>query len=146
MEVWFEPTKLSNKTTTQLLHSLLPSLVEWAGENTTKGWKVETNDREGYLTNYGHRKKTDLGKQNQFNLNNKITTNLAIGNSRQLAWLYQGQLLPDQPSGFPSRRDCICGQGKSHRCCLSGLLKNLLQGPSLPPKSLPLNWRHGFDG
>jgi len=41
---------------------------------------------------------------------------------RQPAWLHQGQVLPDQPSGLLWWSDCISGQGKNYGCHLSGLL------------------------
>ena len=44
------------------------------------------------------------------------------GDIRQPVWLHEGQVLPDQPSGIVQWNDYIGGQGKSYRCCLSGLL------------------------
>jgi len=42
---------------------------------------------------------------------------------RQPAWLHQGQVLPDQPSGLLWWSDYTIGQGKSNRCHISGLCK-----------------------
>jgi len=47
------------------------------------------------------------------------------GDSRQPAWLHQGQVPPDQPSGFLLWSDCLSGQGKSNRCYLSGLISSI---------------------
>lgn len=101
----FKPTQPATKHQATT-HLLLPHPLRDEKEKYKKGLEDWDNDREGLLTNYGNRQKSNLawGKEHQFNLNNKITNNLPIKTEYQStkSTTRSGNHLPHPPTSlFP---------------------------------------------
>lgn len=105
------PPSQSNKAPRSHSLTLLPSLVGWGAENTTKASRAETKDKEVSLTNYGHRQKMESGKEYRFKQIHCTFTNWTRVGQQEI----QPDLKNTLPVPLPSSQE---GEGRSwHPSC-----------------------------